>query len=317
MLRPPLVPRAATICLLAVALSIATIEARAIAEAPREADIQATRHCHAAAAFLHETTADARRALCTDPGARPALAALGEVLERNSVPRDLLRAVISNPHAKPYLADALRALRQVDRVPGVLEVLGRMARARDDGGQRGGSFELVASACVRDRLRCMGTVIKGNEIDGVLQDGTVVEMKNRRGGFIGKAQHQLLLRSEGRFPTMLMVPAIDQVQLASLREGALRDRLSLKVLVVDASSLTAREVLAVDGRLKREPTVAPAPQPLRADPWRKLARSEPRQPRYRLKIRGSFIARSVSPLARRRPVMNASCSFSLPSLMSM
>lgn len=273
MLWPSLVHKAATVCLLAAAL--ATIEARAVAQTTREADVQAARYCHAAAAFLHQTTADARRALCTDPGTRPALAALGEVLERNSIPQDLLRAVIANPHAKPYLADSLRALRHVDRVPGVQEVLGRMARARDDAGQRGGSFEIIASACLKDRLRCMGTTINGNELDGVLTDGTVVEMKNRRKGFIGKAQDQLRLRSGGRFPAMLIVPQIDGDQLAILRAGALRDGLSLKVLVVDTPSLTAREVMSVDGRLKREPSIAPTAQPQapRLDTWRtKLSR---------------------------------------------
>ncbi len=199
-----------------------------------------------AAKFLRSAPIDARRALCSEPGSRPGLCGLGEVLLQGKVPRELLLRVVSNAHARPYLVQSLRALPHVQDVEGVAGTLDRLASGRNDGNVRGAAFELVAGACLRGRLKALGVTIDGNETDGVLRDGTVVEMKNRHKDFIGKVEHQLALRCKGAAPAMLVVPhELTSAQLDSLRRRGSELGRRFSVVVADPVTLTAHEILSV------------------------------------------------------------------------
>jgi len=197
--------------------------------------------------FLRTTPRLTRWTLCTEPGSRPALDALGEVLERNKLSRPLLGRVLSNPHMQPYLSRTLPALRQVDHLPGVDEVLERMAQARDGGSVRGPVFEVIASAALKDRLQRMATFVDGNEVDGVLRDGTIVEMKSTVGTrgdeLLAKAGRQLERRCHGCRPGMIVLswePTPEQK--GRLGELAVSLRTGLRVMTVDPETGQGREV---------------------------------------------------------------------------
>lgn len=137
-------------------------------------------HGTTAREFLRHNSRQAEQALCRQPACQPALNALGEVLERGAVSRGLLGRVVANPFAEPYLANTFKALKKVDQMPGIGRVLERMAEGRDDASVRGPSFEVIAGAALGNKLRSVSNHIGGNEIDGLLNDGTIVEMKHVR-----------------------------------------------------------------------------------------------------------------------------------------
>jgi hypothetical protein len=184
--------------------------------------------------FLKQAQKEPRRTLINQPQNRDAIDALGEVLERGQVQADLLKRTLNNPHSQPYLSDTLRALRVVDRVPGIDIVLERMASGRGDGNVRGAAFEVMASATLKDRLRAVSVNIDGNEIDGILNDGTIVEMKSYKARHavspLAKAQRQLVARCKGESPALLMIkhrPRSEEIALFKQMSSALGNKLTV------------------------------------------------------------------------------------------
>lgn len=116
---------------------------------------------------------------------------------------------ISNTHVQPYLRYSLQALRLVDHLPGVETVLARIADGNGDGNLRGATFEIIASAALKDRLKALSVDLGGNEVDGLLSDGTIVEMKSYKHGHylspLEKARKQLLARCQGKSPALLVI----------------------------------------------------------------------------------------------------------------
>jgi len=150
------------------------------------------------------------------PGARRALArpgvrkALDSVLADSRVDHRMLARAIRNPHAAPYIGGAIRSLDRVRGIPGANLVVERMATARDDAGPRGAALELRVGAKLGSRLKSLSATVGGHEVDALLKDGTVVEVKSRKttgrnlpGSSFHKAVKQLKLRSTGGANVML------------------------------------------------------------------------------------------------------------------
>ena len=144
--------------------------------------------------------------------ARQGRRALSEVRRRGNLPAPVLGELERNAWAKPFMPKAMMALRKVDKLPGTLDVVTRLARAHDEGGARGAAFEVFAGAALGSRLRRLSTVVKGNEWDGELKDGTVVSMKsittpnpNSIGNVLRHATKQLIRRTADGRGAMLVV----------------------------------------------------------------------------------------------------------------
>ena len=137
---------------------------------------------------------------------------LSNIRKRGNIAPNLLTELMHNPTAKPFLPKALNALGKVDRMPGTLDVVQRLAHAHDEGSARGAAFEIFAGAALRKNLRRLSTVVKGNEWDGELRDGTVVSMKsittpseNSIGNVLRHATKQLIRRTQDGRPAMLVI----------------------------------------------------------------------------------------------------------------
>jgi len=149
---------------------------------------------------------------CTPSEKRFSRTSLDRIQKHKAVAPNLLRELMHNPTAKPFLPKALNALGKVDRMPGSGEVVSRLAHAHDEGSARGAAFELFAGAVLRKHLRRLSTVVDGNEWDGELRDGTVVSMKsittpNEKGigNVLRHATKQLIRRTRDGRPAMLVI----------------------------------------------------------------------------------------------------------------
>jgi hypothetical protein len=200
-------------------------------------------------ALLHATSAWAEppsTAIWSKATFGQGMRGLTQLLREGKLSRWMTLKMVANRNARPYLALTLRALPYVQGLPGMSDVLKRLANGRSDGDVRGAAFEVVADACLRDRIQAVGTKIGNKEVDAVLKDGTVVEMKDRHGDFIAKVKEQLSLRCQGTVGAMLVVPTeLNAAQLASLRQRGEELGRRFTVVVTDPSTLTAREVLRV------------------------------------------------------------------------
>ena len=76
--------------------------------------------------------------------ARQGRRALSEVRRRGNLPAPVLGELERNAWAKPFMPKAMMALRSLDKLPGTLDVVTRLARAHDEGGARGAAFEVFA-----------------------------------------------------------------------------------------------------------------------------------------------------------------------------
>ncbi|MCK5798204.1 MAG: hypothetical protein KAI47_13515 [Deltaproteobacteria bacterium] len=157
---------------------------------------QAARHrsfMKAATTFLKGATPGAR-AIFAKRGSRDGLIALGAVLQRTHVSRDLLMKTINNPHAYAKRADgqralivpAIKALARLGNISGAEEVLKRSATSyQSEGSTRGALFELVAGSAVKRmgyRLGSLSFQIGQYETDGIVNRDsarpTLVNMKS-------------------------------------------------------------------------------------------------------------------------------------------
>jgi hypothetical protein len=151
-------------------------------------------------------------------GASTARSALGALLHQpdgssSRIDAALLGRLLGNPafarHARRALPEILH-LRQID---GIDDVVRRIAASRDPERIEDIAFELHAAAHLPVRalsaIRELGGVEV--EVDAVLEDGTLVEMKNPRPGpkghapMQGSSYRQLALRAAGGRRVMLVV----------------------------------------------------------------------------------------------------------------
>ncbi len=193
--------------------------------------------------FLKTASPQARKTF-SGRQARGGLMALGAVLTRTSVDKNMLRKVLNNPHAlaqkdprlQPTIFPALRAMARLGNIKGTDDVLKRAARSvKDEGGTRGALFELVAGSAVKRmgyKLDGLSHQIGKYETDGKVNNGTkrptLVNMKSitdRKVMWrtVGKAQDQLRKRngtvagrpSKDRNPALLVIAQMPGVNLGS------------------------------------------------------------------------------------------------------
>jgi hypothetical protein len=107
--------------------------------------------------------------LLTEPSVSDALLRL----ERSAISRPLLRQLLSSPKAAPYLGVSLPRLANLAGVSGIDDLVRRFA----SNGQ-GGAYELAVANAYRSDLAAVSSFLGGNELDGRLRSGTVIESKS-------------------------------------------------------------------------------------------------------------------------------------------
>lgn len=226
---------------------------------------------------------------CTPSEARYAKRSMVELQRSKRIPANLLKELANNQTARPFLPRALNALRKVDGMPGTQDVVLRLAHAHDEGSARGAAFEIFAGAVLRKHLKRLSTVVKGNEWDGELRDGTVVSMKsittpNPKGiaNVLRHATKQLIRRTQDGRPAMLVIGHEPGAQIRkNWRHMANRLGSDLSVVLLQQKTGKYRTIFTTLGRnpLAQQRTrrlrpvnKQPARRPLKSRPQNRLRR---------------------------------------------
>ena len=96
-------------------------------------------------------------------------------LERSPLPRPLLAKLMGSDKAAPFLPRALPQLASLSRAHGIEDVVKRLTR----GGQSG-AYELAVAHAFKKEIKSVSTFVGGNEVDGLLRSGTIIESKSGR-----------------------------------------------------------------------------------------------------------------------------------------
>ncbi len=96
-------------------------------------------------------------------------------LEHSSIPRRSLLQLLASEKAAPYLPRALPQLASLKSAHGIEDVVKRLTR----GGQNG-AYELAVAHAFRKEIKSVSTFVAGNEVDGLLRSGTIIESKSGR-----------------------------------------------------------------------------------------------------------------------------------------
>jgi hypothetical protein len=186
------------------------------------------------------------RAALEGAEASPARAALATLLARASVGREPLAATLGHPRFAPYARATFVALAAIDHLPGAVATFERLARDKKDAGIRGASFELEVAAALVERVASVGGFVDGHEVDLVLKDGTIVEVKNDAPddeptlsrNLASKAKAQLELRS--KYGDMVMLVGNEPLSPAQADDFRRRLGPTAQVLVLDGGVLTTQ-----------------------------------------------------------------------------
>ncbi len=120
-------------------------------------------------AYLSE---GARRAILDQRAERKVDRALKR-LQKSPLDDALLQKLLLSKRAAPYLPQALPRLADLSRKEGIGDVVNRLIR----GGQNG-AYELAVAHAFRKELKSVSAFVDGNEVDGLLRSGTVLEAKS-------------------------------------------------------------------------------------------------------------------------------------------
>ena len=96
-------------------------------------------------------------------------------LEHSTIPRRSLMQLLASEKAAPFLPRALPQLASLSRAHGIEDVVKRLTR----GGQNG-AYELAVAHAFRKEIKSVSTFVGGNEVDGLLRSGTIIESKSGR-----------------------------------------------------------------------------------------------------------------------------------------
>lgn len=172
---------------------------------------------------------------------REALAALDQ-LDRSVLPRPALRAVLGSKSATPYLGCTLPRIAELAEVPGMGDLLDRFA----SNGQ-GVAYEIAVAHAYRSNLSSVSAFLRGNELDGTLRSGTVIESKSAEPHRPEHLLLQLRRRAEGGQKVILALgyrPGADFLQKLRALSTELGGRLEVHHIPLTTSTY---EVL-VEGR---------------------------------------------------------------------
>ncbi len=96
-------------------------------------------------------------------------------LEHSNIPRPMLAQLMASEKAAPFLPRALPQLASLKDAHGIGDVVKRLTR----GGQSG-AYELAVAHAFRRSIKSVSTFVAGNEVDGLLRSGTIIESKSGR-----------------------------------------------------------------------------------------------------------------------------------------
>jgi hypothetical protein len=191
---------------------------------------------------------------------RDALNALDQ-LDRSALPRPALQAILGSKSAAPYLRCTLPRIAELAGVTGMGDLLDRFAT----NGQ-GVAYEIAVAHAYRTNLSSVSAFLRGNELDGTLRSGTVIESKSAEPRRPEHLLLQLRRRAEGGQKVILALgyrPGADFLQKLRALSTELGGRLEVHHIPLATSTY---EVL-VEGRGIENPcsrTLLTRPAPIKA-----------------------------------------------------
>jgi hypothetical protein len=165
-----------------------------------------------------------------------------ERLERTSIPRQTLQNLLSSRGASPYLRCSLPRIADLAELPGMGDLVARFA----SNGQ-GVAYEIAVAHAYRSNITSVSAFLRGNELDGTLRSGTVIESKSAQPRRPEHLLLQLRRRAEGGQKVILALgyrPSSEQLRQLRALSSELDGRVEVHHIPLRGSSY---EVL-VEGR---------------------------------------------------------------------
>lgn len=172
------------------------------------------------------------------PGSKPYLALEGLLASGNLLPQHLAK-IVKNPLFTSRIISVLPRLQRIQEVPGADRLLKNLSKSNTSRRVRGFSFELRIASRLGNRVKELSADVRGYEVDAVLRDGTLVEMKMLDKSkdiaytMLKKATQQLQLRGEGGERMMLVTDRA----LSSRETGVVRKGLGERVRIFEAKRI--------------------------------------------------------------------------------
>ncbi len=176
---------------------------------------------------------DARRCIQASGCQGEVCKALGR-LEKSEIPQATLRELLQSDKAAPYLPGALGRMADLSGVGGLADLAHRFA----SNGQ-GGAYEIAVAHAHKGLVQSVSSFINGNETDGRLRSGTIIESKSAEPRRPDHLIEQLRKRAEGGQRVLLAVNYMPNAELmGKLRQlsGELGGRLGVNLIPLSGSS---------------------------------------------------------------------------------
>jgi hypothetical protein len=196
--------------------------------------------------ILVEAPAESRAQIAPKSKAHTALVSL---LSSGHLKAEHIAKIVKNPFLSSRIGTVLPNLQKVQSVLGADRLLKQLVKATNENRAVGFSFEAHVAAQFGSQLKEISATVNGHEVDAVLKNGTLVEMKSLpkdaavSKAMISKATDQLALRGVQGQKLMLVTNRPLTTSLMSIVKKGLGTRVEVK----EASKLVSKRVLRLPG----------------------------------------------------------------------
>ncbi len=179
----------------------------------------------------------------------PAFEALVSLLSSGHLKAEHVAKIVKNPFLSSRIGSVLPNLQKVQTVLGAGRLLKQLVKATNENRAVGFSFEAHVAAQFGSQLKEISATVNGHEVDAVLKNGTLVEMKSLpkdaavSQAMIEKATSQLALRGAQGQVLMLVTNRPLSASLMSIVKKGLGTRVQVK----EASRVAGKRVLRLPG----------------------------------------------------------------------
>ena len=199
-----------------------------------------------AEAILVEAPAESRAQIAPKSKAHTALVSL---LASGNLKAEHIAKIVKNPFLSSRIGTVLPNLQKVQSVLGADRLLKQLVKSTNENRAVGFSFEAHVAAQFGSQLKEISATVNGHEVDAVLKNGTLVEMKSLpkdaavSQAMIEKATNQLALRgTQGQKLMLVTNRPLSSSLMAIVKKG-----LGTRVEVKDANKLVSKRVLRLPG----------------------------------------------------------------------
>ncbi len=197
-------------------------------------------------ALLSDAPKESRAQIPPNSAAHKALVSL---LSSGKLKSDHIAKIVKNPFLSSRIGSVLPNLQKVQAVLGADRLLKQLVKSTNEYRAVGFSFEAHVAAQFGSQLQEISATVNGHEVDAVLKNGTLVEMKSLpkdaavSKAMIEKATNQLALRGAQGQKLMLVTNRPLKGQLL----GIVKKGLGTRVEVKDASKVARKRLPLMAG----------------------------------------------------------------------